>query len=121
MNPPSVIAAVLSAFVAVIIFLLVRRDALHVRYSVGWLLLAILMLLGGIAPSFLDWISEYIGVLYPPALGLACAVVLLTIKALVQDVERSKLQLEAQILVQKIVLLEQGQIDLAQEVQKNGN
>ena len=60
----------------------------------------------GFAPSLFDTIAVGIGVSYAPILGIALAIAALVIKALLTDIEISKLKNREQRLIQKVALLE---------------
>ena len=88
------------------ILLLIRRDILHVKHGLGWFLAAGLFACFGFTPSFIDHISVYLGVNYPPALALTLAVVALTLKILIMDIERSRTEIRVQRLTQRLAMLE---------------
>ena len=50
--------------------------------------------------------AESLGVSYAPVLGIAIAIAALIIKALLTDIEVSKMRVRQQRLVQKVALLE---------------
>ena len=60
----------------------------------------------GFAPSIFDAMAESLGVSYAPVLGIAIAIAALIIKALLTDIEVSKMRVRQQRLVQKVALLE---------------
>ena len=59
-----------------------------------------------LAPSIFDAMAESLGVSYAPVLGIAIAIAALIIKALLTDIEVSKMRVRQQRLVQKVALLE---------------
>jgi len=101
-----VFAAVVGLSVAALIVYLVRRDQLHVNHGLGWLLVAACFGLLGFAPGIFDWIATFLGISYPPVLALTIAIALLVIKALLTDIEYSKLKIRNQRLVQRLAILE---------------
>ncbi len=106
---------------ALTIVILIRRDRLHVRYGLWWMAAAVGFALMGLFPRVFDKIAAYLGVAYPPVLALTLGLVILVIKILVMDLERSKNAIKLNRLVQRIGLLEsdiremQGNEELAQQ------
>lgn len=98
-NIPFIVIAVL-----VIIYILVsiRRGKLSVAGSFAWFLFCIGMLFFAIFPYSLDWLSQAMGISYPPTLFLIICVVILFVKDFRTD--------------KKIDQLEKKVTDLAQEV-----
>ena len=77
--------------------MLVRRDHLHISHAVGWSVAIALSALLGFAPSIFDALASAIGVI---------AIAALVTKALITDIELTKLRVKHHILVQKIALLD---------------
>ena len=80
--------------------------AQHVSHGLGWTLAIVLSALLGFAPSIFDAMAKSLGVSYAPVLGIAIAIAALIIKALLTDIEVSKMRVRQQRLVQKVALLE---------------
>lgn len=91
---------------ATAILLLIRRDKLHVKYGVVWLLAAAGFTLLGLAPKATDLVAGYFGVSYPPALAFSFAILILVIKVLIMDLDRAKSEVRIQRLVQRLAMLE---------------
>jgi len=102
----ALITGIIGIAAAVSILLLIRKDHLHVRYGLWWVTVAILFALLGLFPAFFDDIAKYLGIAYPPVLALTISVVVLVIKILVMDIERSRAAISLQRLTQRIALLE---------------
>lgn len=100
------VTSVLGLSAALVIVVLIRRDHLHVRYGLWWMTAAIGFALLGLFPTFFDRFSHYLGVAYPPILAVAIAIILLVIKILVMDIERSRNVIRLQRLTQRVALLE---------------
>jgi hypothetical protein len=92
--------------VSLLILAMIRRDQLHVRFGTSWLLVAVGFALLGFAPGVVDWLAARLGVAYPPTLAIMLAVIVLTVKLLFMDIERSRLQMQNQRLVQRLGMLE---------------
>lgn len=91
---------------AITIMILIRRDYLHVRYGLWWTGAAIAFAFLGLLPAFFDKIAKFFGIAYPPMLALTLAIVILFIKILVMDIERSRNAIRRQRLIQRVALLE---------------
>ena len=102
----ALITSIIGIIAAIIILILIRRDLLHVRYGLLWVAAAVVFALLGLFPAFFDNFAKYIGVAYPPVLALTIGVVVLVLKILVMDLERSRNAIRMQRLVQRIGLLE---------------
>ena len=94
---------VVSAFA---IIWLVRRDRLHVNHGLSWIAVAILLFFLGVAPAVFDFLALRLGIGYPPTLALSLGIILLTIKILLMDIERSRLEIRIQRLTQRVAIFE---------------
>lgn len=92
--------------IAVLIVLLVRKDRLYTRYSLWWLMMATLIFILGVFPDISDILAGYLGIAYPPSLVFIFAIVLLVVKNLLMDIERSKLEVKLRRLSQRMAILE---------------
>jgi len=79
---------------------------MHVRHGLGWILVAIGFSFLGFAPAVIDSLASYIGVSYPPILAVTLGMAVLIIKILSMDLERSRIEITNQRLVQRIAILE---------------
>ena len=113
----SVITGNLGLLVAALIILLIRKDRLHVNHGMGWLTVAAGFALLGFAPKTVDHVANYLGVDYPPILAITLGIAILVIKILLMDIERSRIEMRNQRLVQRIAMLE---ADLKKQ-RKQGN
>ena len=102
----AVITSIIGIVTAITIVILIRRDHLHVRYGLWWMTAALVFALLGLFPAIFDSLAKYIGVAYPPILALTIGVVILVLKILVMDIERSRDAIKLQRLVQRVALLE---------------
>jgi hypothetical protein len=102
-------SAVLGLLIAGGILMLVRRDYLHTRYSLWWLLIAVGVLILGFFPHLIDFIGSPFGVHYPPILLVIICLGLMLIKMLTMDLERSRHERELRRLAQRLALLETNQ------------
>ncbi|MDA0891578.1 MAG: DUF2304 domain-containing protein [Proteobacteria bacterium] len=97
---------VIGLVAAATIFLLVRRDKLHVNHALGWVLVAALFTLLGLAPMVMDYIALKLGIGYPPTLALTLGIVILTIKILLMDIERSRSEVALHRVTQRLAIQE---------------
>ena len=102
----ALITGIIGIATAIAIVILIRKDHLHVRYGLWWMAAAIMFASLGLFPAFFDNIAKYMGIAYPPMLALTIGVVVLVIKILVMDIERSRNAVKLQRLTQRIALLE---------------
>ncbi|MEI6415393.1 MAG: DUF2304 domain-containing protein [Pseudomonadota bacterium] len=107
MNGYWAFSSVVGVFLAVIIIWLVRRDHMHVRYSLWWLGIALGALVFGLFPSLVDWLAPWFGVAYPPALLFLLGLVILTLKGLLSDIDRSDTERRLIRLIQRMAILDQ--------------
>lgn len=91
--------------VATFIVLLVRQDHMQVGKASFWLITAVIFAFLGFAPALFDEAAKSIGVDYPPSLAFAIALVILALKALMDDVEISKVKLRQRRLIQSMAIL----------------
>jgi hypothetical protein len=91
---------------AATILYLLRRDHLYLRDGLFWIGVALMSLLLGVWPRLIDGLGKVAGVLYPPALFLMLAVVILTLKALLTDIECTRLRRDVRRLNQRMALYE---------------
>jgi len=102
----AIITGIIGIAAAITILILIRRDHLNVRFGLWWMAVAIAFALLGLFPAFFDNIAKYLGVAYPPVLALTIGMVVLVIKILLMDIERSRSAIRLQRLTQRIALLE---------------
>lgn len=109
------VTTIFGLLVASLLLILVRRDHLHISHGVGWSVAIALSALLGFAPGIFDAMASAIGVAYAPILGVSIAIAALLVKALITDIELTKLRVKHHRLVQKVALLE---ADLKEITQK---
>jgi hypothetical protein len=85
---------------------LVRRDHLYIRQGVFWIVIAFLSLALAIWPSFIDLLGGALGIAYPPTLLFLVAIVVLVVKALMNDIALTQIRRDLRRLNQRIALLE---------------
>ena len=111
----SIVTGTIGLAVAVLIIFLIRRDHLHVRHGLTWLFVALCFAVLGMFPGIIDSLARLTGVSYPPILGITVAIALLVIKILLMDLERSKIEMRNQRLIQSLAMLETDIITLRQD------
>ena len=102
----SLVSGTIGLVVAAIIILLIRRDKLHVNHGVGWMIVAFSFAFLGLYPGIIDRLAVLLGISYPPVLALTLCIAVLVIKILLMDIERSRIEMRNQRLVQRIGMLE---------------
>jgi hypothetical protein len=102
----SFITGTIGLLTATLIILLIRKDRMHIQHGLGWMVVAIVFALLGFSPGIFDQIAKYSGIAYPPVLALILAITLLVIKILLMDIERSRIEVRNQRLIQRVAMLE---------------
>jgi len=92
--------------VALTILWLVRRDHLHGRYAFWWIGAAAVIAFLGSWPQAFDVIAAYLGIGYPPILAVVLGFVLLLLKVLTMDLERSRQERAIRRLAQRVAILD---------------
>jgi len=100
------VTGAIGLLVAALIITLMRKDKLHVSHGLGWITVAAGFALLGFAPNLIDQLAKYFGVAYPPVLALTLGIAILVIKILLMDIERSRIEVRNQRLVQRVAMLE---------------
>ncbi|MBL4679232.1 MAG: DUF2304 domain-containing protein [Pseudomonadales bacterium] len=110
--PINLVTGIAAILVVITITYLIRKDHLHVKYSVWWLLLTAPILVLGVFPEANDVVGAKLGISYPPILPVIVAILLLLIRSLTTDIELSKKSVRINRLVQRMAILEQELSDL---------
>jgi hypothetical protein len=105
------VTLVIGLILAGTILHLVRRDHLHGPFALGWLAMAVAIILLAAFPRLIDHVGSLVGISYPPILLCLLAIAALLIKSLVGDLERSRQERTLRRLSQHLAMLER---DLAQ-------
>ena len=117
----SLVTGLIGIVVAALIIFLMRRDRLHANHGLAWVTVAAGFALLGFSPNIIDRVAVYFGIAYPPILALTVAIALLVVKILLMDIERSRLEIRAQRMIQRVAMLEadlkqlQGHLETASE------
>ena len=105
----SVIGAIASAVLLLVVFELIRSRRLRERYALLWLLTGLVLLVLSIWRSGLNTIAGWVGVTgYPPAVFFAIGLLFTIVVLLHYSTVISKLTDQNTILAQRIALLELG-------------
>ena len=102
-----IISAFIGAFLSVTIVFLTRRDHISPLVAARWFLIAILVLVVSFFPSAVDNIGQLLGIGYPPIIPILIALAAAMIKILMMDIERQKMQVKLDRVVQRLALVEQ--------------
>lgn len=106
MNGINLTVAIIGTGLATAILYLLRRDHLYLRDGLFWICVALMSLLLGLWPRLIDALGSLAGVSYPPALFLMLVAVVLTLKALLTDIECTRLRRDVRRLNQRMALYE---------------
>jgi hypothetical protein len=96
----------LGAGLTLLILYLLRRDHLYLRDALFWAVAALLSLVFGLSPRLIDQLATAAGVAYSPTLLLLIAVLVLALRALLNDLALTQLRRDQRRLNQRIALLE---------------
>ncbi len=99
-------SAVLGLILASIILWLIRRDHLHSRHALWWLLVAVAIMLLGMFPYLIDIIALQLGISYPPTLLFILGISMVLLKVLSIDLHHSQLERKVRRLTQRLAILE---------------
>ena len=102
----TIVAAIASLVLLVVVFELIRSRRLRERYALLWLLTAVVMLVFSVWRSGLSRVSSTIGVAYPPTALLAIASLFILVVLLHYSTVISRLSDQNTILAQRLALLE---------------
>jgi hypothetical protein len=100
-----ILVIVATAIIALFIFRLVRARQLRSKYALLWLVIGLLMLPLAAVPGLLNTISEWLGVLYSPAIFLLFAVGFLFLVVVHYSWELSRLETRTRTLAEELALL----------------
>ncbi len=101
-----IITAILGLILATTIIVLIRRDHLHTRHALWWLMLAMGIVILGFFPSIIDKIGFWLNIKYPPTLLFILGLSMLLLKVLSLDIRQSSQEQQLRRLIQKIAILE---------------
>lgn len=96
----------LGVLVALTILLLIRRDRLVIMHSIWWLMIGALILVLALFPELIDLAAKRVGIAYPPSLLFMAAILVVVIKLLMSDIDRSYDRRRLLLLAQRVALLE---------------
>ncbi|OUD16248.1 DUF2304 domain-containing protein [Thioflexithrix psekupsensis] len=99
-------SSILGIFLAITILWLIRRDHLHSRHAVWWLIVVMAVTFLGFFPNLINPIAQIFGVSYPPSLLFLFSISLILVKLLLIDIHHSNLERKCRRLTQKLAILE---------------
>lgn len=88
------------------ILYLIRKHSLYIRYLFWWLAICMGILVFSIFPQLSDKIVHVFGISYPPAFFFFTAILLLFVKILFMDIDRSRQEVRIRRLIQRVGMLE---------------
>lgn len=111
MNNPQIVSSIIGLIIASVIFYLVRKDHLQPKQALRWLAIALVIAVIGLYPIIIDQIGLALGIAYPPIIPLIIGLCAALVKILLMDIERNKINVTQDRIVQKLAMLE-ADIDL---------
>ena len=112
-------SGVIGLLVAGMILFLVRRRRLHGPYALWWLGVSAVILLTSLFPQLVNQIAHRVGISYPPILPVLIGIVLLLIKMLTIDIERSRQELRLRRLTQRLAILDTEITRIQERIARN--
>lgn len=106
MTNANLISALIGALLSISIVFLTRRDHISPLVAARWLIVALLILVVGFFPDLVDWLGHQLGIGYPPIIPLLIALGAAMIKILLMDIERQKLNVKLDRVIQRLAILE---------------
>jgi len=103
---PQIVSSILGVILAITIYLLVRRDHLAPSQAIRWSFVALIVLFLGTFPIVVDWLGHAVGISYPPIIPLLIGLGAALIKILLMDIERNKMNVTQDRIIQKLAMLE---------------
>jgi hypothetical protein len=104
-NEARVFVALMGLGAVVVILVLLRRRQLRSKYALLWTGLAAVLGVLGLFPGLLTWVSETVGIYYPPALFLLVATGFLFAVVIQFSWELSRLEERSRFLAEETALL----------------
>ncbi|NTS76921.1 DUF2304 domain-containing protein [Catenovulum sp. SM1970] len=106
MHDFQIFTSVIVSIFFIVVFVLIRRDAILMGAAFRWFAIAFITLILGFFPSITDIAAESLGIAYSPILPVVLACMILLIKSLLADIERAKSRVKMDRLAQRMAILE---------------
>ncbi|WP_249038102.1 DUF2304 domain-containing protein [Shewanella algidipiscicola] len=107
-----IFSSLIAVIFFIIAFVLVRRDNIHPSSAIRWTMLSVAILIVGLFPQISDKLARLLGISYAPIIPVLFACIILLLKALLNDIERTKDRVKIDRLIQRVAILEQKQMDI---------
>ena len=105
MIPLRITIFLIGLFIFVAITRLIRRGKLHEKYSAGWFLLGLGILISGTFPQLVDRIASYLGISYPPILPICVGSGIILVQQLHLFIVTSRNEARLKQLTQEVALI----------------
>jgi hypothetical protein len=102
----SIVAAVVAFILLVLIFELIRRKRLQERYALLWVAAGVVVLVLALWRGGLEWLSELIGIAYPPTTLFVLVSLFVVLLLLHYATVISRLVEQNKRLAQRLAILE---------------
>ena len=106
MSNPQIVSSIIGLIIASVIFYLVRKDHLKPKQAFRWFAVAIAIAVIGLYPTIIDRIGLALGIAYPPIIPLIIGLCAALVKILLMDIERNKMNVTQDRIVQRLAMLE---------------
>jgi hypothetical protein len=104
----SIVAAIASALLLLVVFELIRSRRLQERYAILWLLTGAVMLVLALWRDALDELADLVGIAYPPSALFVLGSLFILLVLLHYSTVISKLSDQNRRLAQRLALLEEN-------------
>jgi len=121
LSDPQFVSSIIGTIIAIIILFLVRRDHLQPKQGFRWLIVAAVVAILGVFPTLVDKVGVALGIAYPPVIPLIIGLGTAMVKILLMDIERNKMTITQDRIVQKLAMLEAELEQLAKSSQTKVN
>lgn len=102
----NITTAIFGIATAASILYLIRRHSVYIRYTFWWIVICAAILVFSIFPKLSDQIVHFFGISYAPAFFFFGAILMLFVKTLFMDIDRSKQEVRIRRLIQRLAMLE---------------
>lgn len=113
--------ALMGIGLAVLILYLIRRDHLYLMHGLFWVVVAVAAALLGAWPGLIDRLAKLLGIIYPPALLLLLANMVVLVKSLHTDMVNTRIERDVRRLNQRLALMQADNESLRARVVGDGS
>jgi len=98
--------AIFGIATVIAIFRLIRKHSLSARYTIWWIAISAAVLVFTLFPWLADKLVSVLGISYAPTFFFFSAILMIFLKILFMDIDRSKQEVRIRRLLQRLALVE---------------